>query len=434
EDTLRLRKIIDQALSLDPRIEKFKKEERAAKEAKKKEKEEAAKNAKEAAKRAAEEEKSRKEQAEAEAKQKQQEEKKKKEARKKSIRTERKNIKTHLKSYNYFYPANESPPVEVIDAQLSELDTLFENLTLEELQTVRKQMDSANDGQSAKQVLISEATRLISSGVFASDSITHFKQSGIIENTLQSTISIEKPNVTEVSKEEPKERPWSEKANCYLTCFFRWEKISEYVADHTGLSPRSNEELIKKSKEVQKGANALNEEDVRKLQHQKKHADTRINEHPSMREATINYDDPLHAQVEEAPNGSHESAKPKKTKAKSKSSSQPVESPITNVSAANPDSSTKTSEETPINGSTSAATSSNTTSSVQSTTVWTATQQAQLERALQMYPPSWKGDGDRWDKIAAAVEGKTKKECKLRVKHITEQVKAKKAAQSTNSK
>ncbi len=40
------------------------------------------------------------------------------------------------------------------------------------------------------------------------------------------------------------------------------------------------------------GANAL-EEDVRKLQHQKKHADTRITDHPSMREATINYDEPV---------------------------------------------------------------------------------------------------------------------------------------------
>ncbi len=45
------------------------------------------------------------------------------------------------------------------------------------------------------------------------------------------------------------------------------------------------------------GANAL-EEDVRKLQHQKKHSDARITEHPSMREATINYDEPIVASVE----------------------------------------------------------------------------------------------------------------------------------------
>ncbi|CAG8665507.1 21334_t:CDS:2, partial [Racocetra persica] len=88
EDTIRLRKIIDQALSLDPRIQKFKQEEKAAKEAKKKEKEDAIKNAKEAAQKAAEEERLKKEQAEAEAKLKQQEEKKEKANKKKVIRNE----------------------------------------------------------------------------------------------------------------------------------------------------------------------------------------------------------------------------------------------------------------------------------------------------------------------------------------------------------
>ena len=41
---------LDQTLSLDPRIQKFKQEEKAAREAKKKEKEEAAKRAEEATK------------------------------------------------------------------------------------------------------------------------------------------------------------------------------------------------------------------------------------------------------------------------------------------------------------------------------------------------------------------------------------------------
>ncbi len=68
-----------------------------------------------------------------------------------------------------------------------------------------------------------------------------------------------------------------------------------------------------------------------------------------------------------------------------------------------------------VNGtkSTSATTTSSTSS--QSATNWTAAQQAQLERALQTYPPNC-GNVDRWDKIAAEVEDKTKKECKLRVK------------------
>ncbi|CAG8665485.1 19970_t:CDS:2, partial [Racocetra fulgida] len=204
----------------DPRIQKFKQEEKAAKEAKKKEKEDAIKNAKEAAQRAAEEERLKKEQAEAEAK---------------------------LKTHNYFYPPDESPPLDVIDMQLSELDFLFEKLSLEDLQNVRKQLDSTQDRHGAKQILVKEASGLVSSGVLSADSFKYFK---------------------------------SDKLSTSLT---------------TAPAPAANGPA-----------------------------------------ATTN--------------------------------------------------------------------------------VWAAAQQAQLERALQAYPPSWKGEGDRWDKIAEAVENKTKKECKLRVK------------------
>lgn len=47
---------------------------------------------------------------------------------------------------------------------------------------------------------------------------------------------------------------------------------------------------------------------------------------------------------------------------------------------------------------------------------WTNEEQKMLEKALQTYPPSWTGEGDRWDMIASMVEGRTKKECKQRVK------------------
>lgn len=48
--------------------------------------------------------------------------------------------------------------------------------------------------------------------------------------------------------------------------------------------------------------------------------------------------------------------------------------------------------------------------------IWTAEQQAQLEKALKTYPPSWSGEGDRWENIAEMVPTKSKKECKQRVK------------------
>ncbi|CAG8792809.1 8185_t:CDS:10 [Gigaspora margarita] len=365
EDNIRLRKIIeDQALSLDPRIQKFKQEEKAAKEAKKKEKEDAIKNAKEAAQRAAEEERLKKEQAEAEAKLKQQEEKKEKANKKKLIRNERKSIKTHLKIHNYFYPPNEPPPLDVIEMQLSELDFLFEKLSLEELQNVRKQLDSTQDRHDANQILVKEASRLVSSGVLPVDSVKYFKSDSIdvTENREQKTKDIEEHKVIE---EIPKERPWDVEEISLLI------KAANKFPGGSLNSALTESSLPIFSPFQPESTVALDENDVRKLQHQKKHADTRITEHPSMREATIDYDA---------------------------------------IAAST------------VNGSSTSANNTNT---------WAPAQQAQLERALQAYPPSWKGEGDRWDKIAEAVENKTKKECKLRVKYLAEQVKAKKAAQST---
>jgi hypothetical protein len=54
------------------------------------------------------------------------------------------------------------------------LDSLFENLSLEDLQNVRNQLDSAKDRNIAKKVLVDEAKKLVSAGVLSADSIKHF--------------------------------------------------------------------------------------------------------------------------------------------------------------------------------------------------------------------------------------------------------------------
>ncbi|CAH1759853.1 23591_t:CDS:10 [Entrophospora sp. SA101] len=256
EDTVRLRKIIDQAVSSDPRIIKFRQEEKAAKEAKKKEKEAAALKAQEEAKKAVEEERLKKEKAEAEAKLKQLDEKKDKTAKKKAMRNERKNIKTNLKSHNYFYPENERPSADIIEIQLSELDILFENLSLEELKNVRTKMESSKDRNDAKQALIDEATRLIKNGILSSSSIKHF-YSGSEEKP------VEKIKKVEVTTNAPKDQsPWSEEETTLLIkaanrfpggTIDRWEKISEYISIHSKSPPRKTEDLVKKSREVLKG-------------------------------------------------------------------------------------------------------------------------------------------------------------------------------------
>ncbi|XP_035226483.1 dnaJ homolog subfamily C member 2-like [Stegodyphus dumicola] len=61
---------------------------------------------------------------------------------------------------------------------------------------------------------------------------------------------------------------------------------------------------------------------------------------------------------------------------------------------------------------------------------WTADEQQLLEQALKTYPINTE---DRWEKIAACIPGRDKKDCIKRYKDLVEMVKAKKAAQATAS-
>ena len=58
--------------------------------------------------------------------------------------------------------------------------------------------------------------------------------------------------------------------------------------------------------------------------------------------------------------------------------------------------------------------------------VLTTEEQKLLEQALKTYPVN---TPERWEKIAEAVPGRTKKDCMKRYKELVEMVKAKKAAQ-----
>lgn len=62
-------------------------------------------------------------------------------------------------------------------------------------------------------------------------------------------------------------------------------------------------------------------------------------------------------------------------------------------------------------------------------TKWSQEQQKQLENAIVTYTKSTAGD--RWQKIANAVPGKTKEECLARYKHLVEIVKAQRASNQT---
>lgn len=71
-----------------------------------------------------------------------------------------------------------------------------------------------------------------------------------------------------------------------------------------------------------------------------------------------------------------------------------------------------------------AANASDNTNKAPAMDVWSPEQQKQLETALRTVPAT---DAQRWEKIASAVDGKTKKECVKRYKHLAELVKQSKS-------
>ena len=156
EDNARLRSIVDKALSLDPRIKKFRAEERAAREAKKNKRpgmqardpaaaaEEARKKAE--AEKAAAEEAKKKEEAEKAARA---DAKKVREAAKKNLKKEKKVLRGLITDNNYFLPAGTTAPASVIEKQLNALDAICGALEPEQVVALREACERA--GAAAKE-------------------------------------------------------------------------------------------------------------------------------------------------------------------------------------------------------------------------------------------------------------------------------------------
>lgn len=146
EDNARLRKIVDTCLSMDPRIAKFRAEDKQKRAARKNPKQAAAEAAKEAAARKAEEERIAREQAEAAAKA----AKKAKEQANNRKRRAKKAIKQLVEENNHGLGKEAAAPAtpEQIQQTAVKLETIFaKNNTPEAFEEIqRKLTDAANNG------------------------------------------------------------------------------------------------------------------------------------------------------------------------------------------------------------------------------------------------------------------------------------------------
>ncbi|ORZ04442.1 hypothetical protein BCR41DRAFT_425944 [Lobosporangium transversale] len=435
EDAARLRKLVDTAFTLDPRMIAFKGQGREAKEAKKRERQEQAQRAKMDAERQAALEKELQQERESEEKLKREEERREKEAKKKLIRKEKKNIKTAIKDANYGLSNGSTIPPATLEIYLSELETMLDKLSLEELERISIDLNSSQTTNEGKQKILSvEAHRLVQEGLADPKSLTQFGVEHITTKPLSSTSSSSPSSSSASSKE------WSVEEIALLIkaankfpggVSDRWETIAAYVALHTGLPQRSPEEVIKKSKEVQKSS-SQESATVRQLQFQKKTYD--IADAPSVRYdieggvVPVDSTSKTNMSTEEAVVTAINAVAGKKTVRinTKKHTSTVATTTTTNGTIA---STIAKGASTPASPSTAISNASTANASPPAAALWIAAEQKMLETAMKTYPPSWQGEGDRWDKIAEGVPGRTKKECKLRVKFLQEQVRAQRQQQ-----
>ncbi|KAG8005760.1 DnaJ-like protein subfamily C member 2 [Nibea albiflora] len=352
EEMNRIRTLVDTAYSCDPRIKKFKEEEKARKESEKKAKADAKKREQEEKERArqAELEAARllKEKEDEEAKQAAQQAKKEKEIQKKAIKKERQKLRTTCKNWNYFAD-NEADSVKMME----EVEKLCDRLELISLQSLNEILASGSkdDSKAAVEKQVQEVNAQLQrereAEVQARQAARSAEQAsaggggggkGWNEDDLQ--LLIKAVNLFPAGTNA------------------RWEVIANYMNLHsTSGMKRNAKDVINKAKNLQRLDPLQKDEINRKAFEKFKKEHTSVP--PTVDNAV----------------------------------------PSERFDASGTDG---------------------------NTAAWTTEEQKLLEQALKTYPVS---TPERWEKIAAAVPGRSKKDCMKRYKELVEMVKAKKAAQ-----
>jgi DnaJ homolog subfamily C member 2 len=149
EDIARLRKTVEDCLSVDPRIKLFKENERKEKERKKYEREAGARQAAEEARIREEEEKKRKEEEAMKEKAAREDNKKSKEAVKNRIKKEKRIIKGSVKDINYFAGSGAASAGQ-IDNVLTDVELIMERLKGDKLTALAGKLDGKKAPEEVK--------------------------------------------------------------------------------------------------------------------------------------------------------------------------------------------------------------------------------------------------------------------------------------------
>jgi DnaJ family protein C protein 2 len=338
-----LRTLVDNAYACDPRIQKYKDEEKRKKAEEKAAKAEAARLAHERRLAEEQEQKQREEdekrQKEEENKQKQKNAKKEKEREKKQTKRERQKLLEYCKKQNYFTD-DDSERIAMMD-RVNHLCTTLQLLQLREMNST---IDNSSVEDNNK--LITTQLDLLQQRV-DEEKLKHLGGSNKSKKGSATTNGVNNGSSANWSYDDL--QLLIKAVNLFPAgTSNRWDTVSDWFNTHGGSKPRSSKECLSKAK-------TLNEKDLKadanKMAYnkfQEEHLSTTAQ--PKGGEISVKYDGPR---------------------------------------------------------------------------PWTNEEQKTLEQALRTFPNS---TPERWDKIADALSGRTKKECMLRYKELVQRIKAKKAA------
>ncbi|KAF8668327.1 hypothetical protein HU200_052385 [Digitaria exilis] len=382
----RVRTLVDNAYRKDPRIQRRKDEEKAEKQRRKEAKYLVKKQQEEEAARAAEEERKRKEEEAKKAAEAALHQKKLKEKEKKLLRKEKTRLRTLA-----------APVVAESHFGLSDEDveTACTSLGIEQLKKLSDSMEGKDAAEKAK--LLSSALNRESSSKEAKKSDANGVEGSAPKSN--STGGKVAQGSSLLNNYEKKERPWGKEEVELLRKAIqkypkgtsrRWEVVSEFIG--TG---RSVEEILKATKTV-----LLQKPDSAKA----------FDSFLEKRKPAQTIASPLSTRDETASSSTDgagtASSKATAQPASSKAAAQPASSQISNGKAAAdpvPDPASETDPD-----------------------AWSETQVLALVQALKAFP---KDASQRWERVAAAVPGKTVVQCKKKVAAMRENFRSKKSGE-----
>lgn len=412
EESARIRALVDLAYNNDPRVVRFKKEDKdrklAAKRAKqdayqaqKAEEDRIAKEAALAKQKAAEAEQKRIENIQIE-----------KERMKRALKKERKSLRDAAKAKDYFIN-NESERLKHLEG----VEKLCESLKVLELQEFNKEL--ATGGRATFLKALESLESKLDEERRAQTSQT---QNSIPNNTGLKVVNRKAlwnhDNVQLLIKA----------VNLFPAgTISRWEVIANYLNQHgTGLGDMKfyAKDILNKAKELQSGdfsksdlKTAVNQQAYESFEKTRK--DLKV---VDKAEISTKEDD-----ATPVVNGQPETPKQNGTAHKAASAVEEKENKPTPQEAQKESNPPANKEGTPAPAAATTAAAAKKDKKEKENKVWSKEEQALLEQAIKTYPIS---TPDRWDRIAECIPNRTKKECLRRVKELVDLVNAKKDAQT----